>query len=592
MALLDDAENTQMRPLTNSFYSRKSKTRKTVKRIRGDIAKEFVNRPQIGMTMDQYLYLKELYRGDEFTSVKRRTLLKNEEDFKDTAKTAVNTTASPNRKGYMTSTEDDMSSAKANQLYRGITSTDLTDADMLGFINEIEKAFEEKCHYRNIVYKDIARITRNNEEGMEVVSIIFISKAAAALFENNIHILYLDASHSSDFGCIYLAVFMDCNHMVQPLGFMLSSSESVNNWTKFLMALKDSGVNFNDLVINSDRHEAIIQAERTVLPSAEHAHCIVHIERNIQLKWSKTYGTFSSKNRDKVVTFNDIMQDFNHARLAITDAECKRYLKLIKMKEKEFSHTDETPIADYISDNEGVYMYKWHFNHLMQVTTNPVEICMKELKDSRYGLKDCRSETMLNKYRYLVRWIYERIEKRHRGLKEGSRIPISQISKIPCPYIEEHIRKLAHFFECYKDHFDIRTSTDNRDITGSLTNIFNVYDKDYKTVYTVKLREVSCSCHVPYWSKLPCLHIIAVLHSRQEYTRVWSMIGSMYLINEVSKSCRELTKEEREVIKSIVVNNREEVEVNQPVDYELLNNRGRTVRNSHRIPSSGELNDN
>lgn len=37
-------------------------------------------------------------------------------------------------------------------------------------------------------------------------------------------------------------------------------------------------------------------------------------------------------------------------------------------------------IADYISGIEGVYIHKWNYNHLMEVTTNPVEICMKELK--------------------------------------------------------------------------------------------------------------------------------------------------------------------------------------------------------------------
>lgn len=72
----------------------------------------------------------------------------------------------------------------------------------------------------------------------------------------------------------------------------------------------------------------------------------------------------------------------------------------------------------------------------------------KNWKSPWYGKKDCSSETVLNKYRYLVRWIYERIEKRNNGLKTESRIPISQITRIPSPCIEEHIRKLVHYYKC------------------------------------------------------------------------------------------------------------------------------------------------
>lgn len=129
-------------------------------------------------------------------------------------------------------------------------------------------------------------------------------------------------------------------------------------------------------------------------------------------------------------------------------------------------------------------------------------------------------------------------------------------------------------------NFHALTSTGNGNITASLRNVFIVYEMDYKTRCTVQLRKVECSCHVPYWNKLPCLHIIAVLYERQEYTRVWSMIGNMYLMNEVSETWRELTKEKRKVINSIVVNNRDVIEVTCPFEYDLLNSRGTTIGNT------------
>ena len=70
-------------------------------------------------------------------------------------------------------------------------------------------------------------------------------------------------------------------------------------------------------------------------------------------------------------------------------------------------------------------MYKRQYNHLMQFTSNAIEICMKDIMERRYGLNSCHAETVLNKYRYLVRWIYDRLEKREEALKRSSRVSVS-----------------------------------------------------------------------------------------------------------------------------------------------------------------------
>ena len=337
------------------------------------------------------------------------------------------------------------------------------------------------------------------------------------MFKNNFHILFVDGCYSSDKGNIFLAVFLDGNHMVQPIAFQICSVENNCNWTRFMKALYEAGVRDDDLVINSDRHQSISSAVSEVFPNAEHTCCFVHVERNIQDKWVKYYGSFSEDSHDMIVDFNNLMKAVNRARMATTEEDCYMFLNSIKVIEMKYSGSEDTPVSDYIRNIDGIFMFRWHYKHLLQVTTNPVEVCMKDLKEERYGLKGCRSETVLNKYRYLVRWIYERMEIRYRSLKLESRVPVSVQSRIPSPYIERFIRSMGHYYECYRGHFDIRHTTGNRPITAGRLRDVKVIDRDNNSSYIVDFRRKTCTCNYTHWSELPCLHMIGVLHDVRSF---------------------------------------------------------------------------
>ena len=114
------------------------------------------------------------------------------------------------------------------------------------------------------------------------------------MFKNNFHILFVDGCYSSDKGNIFLAVFLDGNHMVQPIAFQICSVENNCNWTRFMKALYEAGVRDDDLVINSDRHQSISSAVSEVFPNAEHT---------IQLKEKRFFTKDTSNTEFSILWF-------------------------------------------------------------------------------------------------------------------------------------------------------------------------------------------------------------------------------------------------------------------------------------------------
>ena len=69
-------------------------------------------------------------------------------------------------------------------------------------------------------------------------------------------------------------------------------------------------------------------------------------------------------------------------------------------------------------------------------------------------------------------------------------------------------------------------------------------DKAHMRVYhlDVNERSHSCDCHCTKWEKIPCIHVLRVLHWLQEYWRVWVFVGDEYLLFQLT--CRDLNEKE------------------------------------------------
>jgi len=166
-----------------------------------------------------------------------------------------------------------------------------------------------------------------NEAGIDVEGAGVILGCAVELFRANTHILYIDACHTSDDWVIMTANFIDSNHHIQLVGFRLCPVEDETNWICFAHALKKGGIDesVGDLVIMSDRSPAITRTIILQFKWAEHAHCLVHVERNCQQQWDELYSGFDSGDVG-VKTFNLMMNELHEATIAVEEDECLEIL--------------------------------------------------------------------------------------------------------------------------------------------------------------------------------------------------------------------------------------------------------------------------
>ena len=69
-------------------------------------------------------------------------------------------------------------------------------------------------------------------------------------------------------------------------------------------------------------------------------------------------------------------------------------------------------------------------------------------------------------------------------------------------------------------------------------------------VYHLDVNERShpCDCHCTKWEKIPCIHVMRVLHWLQEYWRVWDSVGDEYRHETVQSTCRDLNEKEKELL--------------------------------------------
>jgi len=191
---------------------------------------------------------------------------------------------------------------------------------------------------------------------------------------------------------------------------------------------------------------------------------------------------------------------------------------------------------------------------------------------------------MYNKYRYIVKWIYERIEKRYDANVYPTLVFIQKDFPIPNSFVEREMIQMGHEYEINRNDFTVEDATCNRDITLERLHLFTVTHEPSNKSFTVDIRNHRCTCHHMYWKKYPCIHYIAVIYNREDYTAVWKAVDDMYSRRETLKTCRTITSEENDVLKDIF----KRQDVPKRIQMELRAVRGQIVKNRTRIYSKGE----
>lgn len=99
----------------------------------------------------------------------------------------------------------------------------------------------------------------------------------------------LDGAHlKGDFkGTMLLAVAMDGNNQIMPLAYGICKSESLENWSLFLLRLRDCIGDSEHLTFISDRAQAIATSIANIFPNASHGICCYHLYCNLRTKFGR-----------------------------------------------------------------------------------------------------------------------------------------------------------------------------------------------------------------------------------------------------------------------------------------------------------------
>ena len=83
----------------------------------------------------------------------------------------------------------------------------------------------------------------------------------------------------------------DANDQILSLAFCVVDSENDSSWTWFCNQLKHIISGRNDIVIVSDRYKSTCKAIEVVFPNILHCMCLVHLLRNLKLKYRSIVDT-------------------------------------------------------------------------------------------------------------------------------------------------------------------------------------------------------------------------------------------------------------------------------------------------------------
>ena len=425
--------------------------------------------------------------------------------------------------------------------------------------------------YRGSIAETMKVAGYEGEESADIVlSTLLVFSPAVEMFLKSAHILYMDACFTKERWRILVVCFMDANHHIQPLAFSFGSSENWVNWTTLLQRVKQCGVDsVADLVIVSDGGTAIESAIASVFPDCEHVRCFAHAERNIQAEWIKQYGNLEEQDVEGIDAINRFIECLNQACIAVDEAECEMWLESMERVEMNYNKCREEvhPVSDYVRKQEGLVMWKWRFPHYMVRTSNPVESCMAYLCKDLDGEGGVRDIGLLSRYRVMIAWLLNWTRRRRTLLKNGKEVlPVRKHGRVYCSWVIKEMISRGHHVEQYESMMIVKPSHkemdpyteewDRRTIAEGDEGgkyYYRVYHLGYGKIYKVNLskRDNPCSCHEPYWKRIPCIHVIRVLHHLKQYWTVWEYVSSIYTVSEIEKGCWELNVDDNEFIGSL-----------------------------------------
>ncbi|XP_010533352.1 PREDICTED: uncharacterized protein LOC104809156 [Tarenaya hassleriana] len=131
-------------------------------------------------------------------------------------------------------------------------------------------------------------------------------------------------------GVLLVAVCQDGNNHIYPIAFGVVDSENVDSWEWFLMQLRSSIEDNENLVFISDRHASILRTIAKIFPLAKHGICVYHLLKNIRTRFKSR--KIVDLVREAAMAYTTSHFDRVFAQIHLADERVAKYLEDVDVK--------------------------------------------------------------------------------------------------------------------------------------------------------------------------------------------------------------------------------------------------------------------
>ncbi|CAG8801595.1 8147_t:CDS:2, partial [Dentiscutata erythropus] len=195
----------------------------------------------------------------------------------------------------------------------------------------------------------------------------------------------LDTCHSkSSYKGVYFGLSaIDGEGKLVPIAFAVCSVENSNNWMWFCENLHTALpiINTNETVIISDREKGISDAVQAKLSNAFHAHCVWHIEKNVNTKFRTKLGgkIWAAAKALNAEDFDNIMEEISSLHI-----EAANYLREIHSATWTLSKCPRNRFG-HLTSNTSESFNSWLYNERLVEPFEAISLLVRKVNTLYYN---------------------------------------------------------------------------------------------------------------------------------------------------------------------------------------------------------------
>ena len=346
--------------------------------------------------------------------------------------------------------------------------------------------------------------------------------------------LYVDGTFCCGQFHLLCFCFLDANDHLQPIAGQYCLSEDHVNLELMFTEVWNAGLkDIKNLTIVSDEGTAItkfveIIQEKYTSIKIDHVNCIVHLLRHVKDKMKKE-GT------DEY--YNEVNHYFYKARRSPTEEIAKENLLCIK----DYSEA----AYDYITNNRmSSFIYTYETSHFLADTNNvseSVNAMFLSLEEEGNKVRKASSYGLL--YRFILVALNQMKNRRVEAQSFAkNEMKLYKNYNYYSKYIMRYVVHLGYQYEMYSNHYTVLNPNSN------IKQLFKVKDAIWGCTFEVDFNKRECSCLHFQQMKCPCIHAIAVLHTKNMHYDVLTYADDGYVNYNIMMNIFDIRDDYEEVL--------------------------------------------